>query len=300
MVYRSASGADSDGSGNTLDLDQRATSGAGSPCDRRQRARAAGDLSQRSEKRPGGCGEAGSIRAAGPEDSTSDCPSHGRSTGSSHPDSCPQPDRSSADGGGECGARVGEALRLSSASLVHALLREAMRGRAAARSGSGAWPGLEQIAEMTVKIKHYDRAIKRLTEAEYPETQALIKVYGVGQLTALTYVLTLGSKERFQRSRDVGCYLGLRPRRSQSGDRDPKLGITKAATSISVACWSSVPTTCLGRMERIRAYDSGAFIWPHAEASRLEIVPSLPLLASWRYCSIASGSPRSHTSRSMP
>ena len=67
-----------------------------------------------------------------------------------------------------------------------------------------------QIADMTVKIKEYDRAIKQLTETEYRETQALLKVYGVGQLTALTYVLTLGSKERFQRSRDVGCYLGLR------------------------------------------------------------------------------------------
>jgi len=30
----------------------------------------------------------------------------------------------------------------------------------------------------------------------YPETQALIKVYGVGHLTALTFVLTLGKKER--------------------------------------------------------------------------------------------------------
>src|SRR5260370_3697571 len=78
------------------------------------------------------------------------------------------------------------------------------------------------------KIKHYDRLIKRLTETEYPETQALIQVYGVGQLAALTYVLTLGSKERFQRSRDVGCYLGPRPKRSQSGDRDPQLGITQA------------------------------------------------------------------------
>ena len=46
--------------------------------------------------------------------------------------------------------------------------------------------------------------------------------------TALTFVLTLGDKQRFQRSRDVGCYLGLRPRRSQSGDSDPQLGITKA------------------------------------------------------------------------
>jgi transposase len=32
-------------------------------------------------------------------------------------------------------------------------------------------PVLEQIAEMTVKIKHYDRLIKQFTETEYPETQ---------------------------------------------------------------------------------------------------------------------------------
>jgi transposase len=89
-------------------------------------------------------------------------------------------------------------------------------------------PVLEQIAEMTIKIKHYDRQILELTQTEYAETQALLKVHGVGHITALTYVLTLGNKERFQRSRDVGCYLGLRPRRSQSGDRDPQLGITKA------------------------------------------------------------------------
>jgi hypothetical protein len=54
----------------------------------------------------------------------------------------------------------------------------------------------------------------------------LIRVSGVGHLTALIFVLTLGKKECFQRSRDVGCYLGLRPRRSQSGDNDPHLGIT--------------------------------------------------------------------------
>src|SRR5271168_1069578 len=105
-------------------------------------------------------------------------------------------------------------------------------------------PVLEQIAEMTMKIKAYDGAIKRLTETEYPETQALIKVYGVGKLTALTYVLTLGSKERFQQSRDVGCYLGLRPRRSQSGARDPQLGITKAGNvylrSLLVECANHV------------------------------------------------------------
>jgi transposase len=89
-------------------------------------------------------------------------------------------------------------------------------------------PVLQQIAETTLKIKQYDRQIQLLTQAEYPEALALLKVQGVGHITALTFVLTLGKKERFKRSRDVGCYLGLRPRRSQSGEHDPQLGITKA------------------------------------------------------------------------
>src|SRR3984885_110848 len=117
---------------------------------------------------------------------------------------------------------------------------------------------------MTVKIKAYDRLIKQLTETEYPETQALLKVYGVGQLTALTNILTLGSKERFQRSRDVGCYLGLRPRRSQSGERDPQLGITKAGNvylrSLLVECANHV----LGRHGK----DSTLRQWGLSLASR--------------------------------
>ena len=91
-------------------------------------------------------------------------------------------------------------------------------------------PELEQIAQMALKIKQYDRLIIELTQTQYPETQALLEVQGVGHITALTFVLTLGNKQRFRRSRDVGCYLGLRPRRSQSGDRDPQLGITKAGS----------------------------------------------------------------------
>jgi hypothetical protein len=55
-------------------------------------------------------------------------------------------------------------------------------------------PLLHQIADMAVKIKQYDREIQRLTEAAYPETQALVKVYGVGNLTALTFALTLGKR----------------------------------------------------------------------------------------------------------
>jgi hypothetical protein len=34
-------------------------------------------------------------------------------------------------------------------------------------------PVLEQIASLTTKIKHYDRLVKKLTETEYVETQAM-------------------------------------------------------------------------------------------------------------------------------
>ena len=50
----------------------------------------------------------------------------------------------------------------------------------------------------------------------------------MGQLTAITFVLTLGRAERFAHSRDVAGFLGLRPKQRQSGARDPQLGISKS------------------------------------------------------------------------
>lgn len=46
-------------------------------------------------------------------------------------------------------------------------------------------------------------------------------------MIALTFVLTVGNAARFESSRDVGCYLGLRPRQRDSGERQPQLRITK-------------------------------------------------------------------------
>lgn len=118
-------------------------------------------------------------------------------------------------------------------------------------------PVLQQIAEMTLKIKHYDQQIRLLTQTEYPEAQTLLTVQGVGPITALTFVLTLGSKERFGRSRDVGCYLGLRPRRSQSGERNPQLGITKAGNGYL----RHLLIECANHILRPRGKDSALRQW---------------------------------------
>jgi transposase len=122
----------------------------------------------------------------------------------------------------------------------------AQRGQAAMPPGLklALGPVLEQIAAMTLKIKQYDREIQQMTQTEYPETQPMMTIHGVGHITALTFVLTLGDKERFGRSRDVGCYLGVRPKRSQSGERDPQLGITKAGNvylrSLLIECANQI------------------------------------------------------------
>ncbi len=78
----------------------------------------------------------------------------------------------------------------------------AQRGQAAMPPGLklALGPILAQISEMTLKIKQYDRDIQRMTQTEYAETQAMMTIHGVGHITALTFVLTLGDKTRFSRS----------------------------------------------------------------------------------------------------
>jgi transposase len=88
-------------------------------------------------------------------------------------------------------------------------------------------PYYRTLAALSEEIRTLDRKIEQLSRDRYAHTANLRSVPGVGPVTALTYVLTLGDPHRFPRSRDAGAYLGLRPRQRQSGDRDPQLGIAK-------------------------------------------------------------------------
>jgi transposase len=88
-------------------------------------------------------------------------------------------------------------------------------------------PLLEQVGSVTEKIQQLDEEIEQIARSEYPETELLKQIRGVGTMIALTFVLTVEDRERFAKSRDVGCYVGLRPKRSESGEREPQLGISK-------------------------------------------------------------------------
>lgn len=91
-------------------------------------------------------------------------------------------------------------------------------------------PVLRLIETLTVQIQGYDRQLESMALKRYPETERLRQVTGVGVLTALCFVLTIEDPQRFRCSRTVGAYVGLRPRRAQSGTRDPELHVTKAGS----------------------------------------------------------------------
>jgi len=89
-------------------------------------------------------------------------------------------------------------------------------------------PMLEAIDGLTDQIRVYDKRVDKLAEEAYPETGVLTQVPGVGNLTALAYMLTLEDPAHFKKSRDVGAFIGLVPKRDQSGETDKQLRITKA------------------------------------------------------------------------
>ncbi len=67
------------------------------------------------------------------------------------------------------------------------------------------------IAELTRAIEQ--EAVKR------PEVVRLMTHPGVGALTALAFVLIIGTPERFARSKQLSSYLGLVPSEQSSGER---------------------------------------------------------------------------------
>lgn len=71
---------------------------------------------------------------------------------------------------------------------------------------------------MGPRIEELNRAVSSQAERR-PDTCELMKLKGVGPVTSLAYVLTVGPVERFANSRALVSYLGLNPGEHSSGGR---------------------------------------------------------------------------------
>jgi transposase len=75
---------------------------------------------------------------------------------------------------------------------------------------------LKLLDELEPQITELDKAVEAEAERR-PEVRRLMMLMGVGPVTGLAYVLTLGPVERFPRSRQVVGYLGLDPEEDTTG-----------------------------------------------------------------------------------
>lgn len=85
---------------------------------------------------------------------------------------------------------------------------------------------LHLLAELDRRIGELDRAVAGAAE-QHPQARLLMTQPGVGPITALAFVLTIGDATRFQHSRQVASYLGLIPREHSSGGKQRLGAITK-------------------------------------------------------------------------
>ena len=101
--------------------------------------------------------------------------------------------------------------------------------------GENAIPGIareafadavRQLSELDIRISEYDRRITALARASEP-VQRLMKMEGVGPITATAIVASVGDAKVFHNGRQFAAWLGLTPRQHSSGGKQRLGAMTK-------------------------------------------------------------------------
>jgi transposase len=143
-------------------------------------------------------------------------------------------------------------------------------------------PALQPVADallaarraVLAEVERLDRVL--LHEARQDITcQRLMTVPGVGPITALAYMSTIEDPMRFGRARDVAAYLGLVPRRYQSGEVDRSGRISKRGDALLRGYLYEAATVLISRLKRPCALAA----WARALAERTGIKKARVALA---------------------
>ena len=112
-------------------------------------------------------------------------------------------------------------------ALTRAFIEQALKASEGVDGLSAAMRGLVGARTAVLEaVSAIDADMRRLVRA-CDAGRRLMTIPGVGQLTALAFTAAVDDVERFKRSRDIGAYLGLVPRRYQSGEIDYSGSISK-------------------------------------------------------------------------
>jgi transposase len=90
---------------------------------------------------------------------------------------------------------------------------------------------LELLDRLDPKIAELATAVEQEAKKR-PEVLKLMTHPGVGPLTALAFVLIIGTPERFHRGKQIGSYIGLIPKEDSSGGRQRLGHISKQGNAL--------------------------------------------------------------------
>ena len=103
---------------------------------------------------------------------------------------------------------------------------------------------LKLLSELNPQIAKLDQAVERAAY-QHPRARLLMTQPGVGPITALAYVITMGDVTRFQRGKQVASYLGLIPSEHSSSKRRRLGSISKQGNPfLRMLLVESVQTVC--------------------------------------------------------
>jgi transposase len=145
-------------------------------------------------------------------------------------------------------------------------LGQVSKGRFAARVRElvAGQPMLERVVEPMLRAREalrcefhvLHRAVLAIVR-EDAVCRRLMSVPGVGALVAITFTSAVDDPARFRRSRSLGAYFGLTPKRYQSGETDVTGGISKAGdTMVRTALYeaANVMLTRAGKFSTLKRW----------------------------------------------
>jgi transposase len=92
-------------------------------------------------------------------------------------------------------------------------------------------PLVAQISNLDFELKSYDKQLARMMK-EFDGCTEVSQIKGVGPVTSIAFVLTVGEADRFQNGERLASYVGLTPKRDQSGETDKQCHISKTGSKL--------------------------------------------------------------------
>lgn len=141
---------------------------------------------------------------------------------------------------------------------------------------------LDMLDQLEPVMEELDRAV--IQEAEKrPAAAHLMTQPGVGPVTALAFVLTIGPVERFPKSRKLVSYLGLNPSENSSAGKQRLSGISKQGNSmLRYLLVEAAQTASIYDPELRRDYQRLKFRRGHSGVAKVAIARKLAVRLYWK------------------